>query len=242
MDERKPIEILREIGRLVDLSDARGRRLPPERELARALGTSRVTIRQALAALEGWGVVAARQGSGVWVQAPGEWSLAALPSLAEGAAPGSAERERLRPHLVESLALRRAYARRAPAELSGRLAAGALGGARRRIAEAWAARDVPARFVALDATVLRGAFEVAGATAAAWLWNDLSSVPRAIARLLTGEAPIARDYEARQDALCEALETSDVVRAERLIGAHLARLDRGLLAAFAGEPIPNGER
>jgi GntR family transcriptional repressor for pyruvate dehydrogenase complex len=237
MDERRASEILRRVVALIDPRSAGGRALPPERELARSLGTSRVTLRQALAALERWGVVAARQGSGVRVQGPAEWSLAALPSLLAGAAPGSPEAARLRPLAIEALALRRSFARRAPAELAGRLAVGALRTTRERIAEAWAARASPARFVSLDAAILRGAFEAAGATAATWLWNDLSRVPRALAAGLPERAPVAPDYEARQEALCNALETSDAAQAERLLGAHLARLDRGLLAGFAGEPI-----
>ncbi len=46
---------------------AAGERLPPERELAEALGVSRLTLRAALSHLEAEGLVRARQGSGVTV-------------------------------------------------------------------------------------------------------------------------------------------------------------------------------
>ena len=45
-----------------------GDRLPPERELAGDVGVSRLTLRAALARLEGEGLVVARQGSGITVQ------------------------------------------------------------------------------------------------------------------------------------------------------------------------------
>lgn len=46
--------------------------LPPERQLAEALGVSRLTLRAALARLEAEGLVRARQGEGVRVLAPFE--------------------------------------------------------------------------------------------------------------------------------------------------------------------------
>jgi DNA-binding FadR family transcriptional regulator len=235
-------KILKEIARLLELRPGSRAALPPERELARRLGTSRVTVRQALGVLQRWGVVEPRQGSGVKVCDLAEWSFAALPTLLSARGPGAPALEALRPWVVEALALRRSFARRAPAELAGRLAPGALATAGRRAAEAWAERGSAERFVRLDAAVLRAAFEAAGATASAWLWNDLSRVPRALAASHAAPAPVAADYEARQAKLREALEAGDVPRAEHLIGAHLARLDRGLLAGFPGEAVEGATR
>jgi GntR family transcriptional repressor for pyruvate dehydrogenase complex len=217
-----------------------GAPVPPERELAQVLGTSRVTLRQALAALGRSGLLAARRGSGIRLRAPADWSLGALAALLEGAAPGSAGAEALGPWIVEALALRRSFARGLPAQLAGRLATGSLAKARRLAEEAWAARGIPARFVELDARALRAPLEIAGAPAAAWLWNDLNRVPLALAARLAGAPPAAADYVARQAELWDALEAGDAARAERLIGAHLARLDRGLLAHAAGTPYAAG--
>ena len=47
-----------------------GRRLPPERDLARAFGVSRPSVREALIALEVEGYVDVRVGSGVYVRGP----------------------------------------------------------------------------------------------------------------------------------------------------------------------------
>jgi DNA-binding FadR family transcriptional regulator len=48
-----------------------GARLPPERDLAKQLGVSRPSVREALIALEVEGLVEVRIGSGIYVQAPG---------------------------------------------------------------------------------------------------------------------------------------------------------------------------
>jgi len=211
---------------------AEGVALAPDRELASSLGTSRATLRQALGILEGWGFVEARRGSGTRLRAPGSWSLAVLPALLAAMAPGTGEAAALRPLAVEALALRRRFARSVPGQAAGRLAGGSLRRSRRLADEAFAARAEPARCVGRDAEALRAVLETAGAPAAAWLWNDLGRAPLALAGWLAGPAPVAEDYVSRQEALWEALETGDAARAERLIGAHLARLDRGLLAAF----------
>jgi DNA-binding FadR family transcriptional regulator len=49
-----------------------GSRLPPERDLARQLGVSRPSVREALIALEVEGLVEVRIGSGIYVLGPGE--------------------------------------------------------------------------------------------------------------------------------------------------------------------------
>ena len=48
-----------------------GERLPPERDLAKQLGVSRPSVREALIALEVEGLVEVRIGSGIYVLAPG---------------------------------------------------------------------------------------------------------------------------------------------------------------------------
>src|SRR6266852_3886734 len=47
-----------------------GQRLPPERDLAKQLGVSRPSVREALIALEVEGYVEVRVGSGVYVRGP----------------------------------------------------------------------------------------------------------------------------------------------------------------------------
>ena len=57
-----------------------GERLPPERDLAKQLGVSRPSVREALIALEVEGYVEVRVGSGVYVVGPGRAGASALPA------------------------------------------------------------------------------------------------------------------------------------------------------------------
>ncbi len=61
-----------------------GSRLPPERDLARHLGVSRPSVREALIALEVEGLVEVRIGSGIYVRAPGDGAAADEPEAMAG--------------------------------------------------------------------------------------------------------------------------------------------------------------
>lgn len=64
---------------------ATGSRLPPERDLARQLGVSRPSVREALIALEVEGLVEVRIGSGIYVQPPEEGAMTSrIPDAAAG--------------------------------------------------------------------------------------------------------------------------------------------------------------
>ena len=62
---------------------APGEALPSERDLAQALGWSRVTVRKALASLIAEGLISKRHGAGTFVAARIEKSIAALSSFSE---------------------------------------------------------------------------------------------------------------------------------------------------------------
>jgi DNA-binding FadR family transcriptional regulator len=61
-----------------------GSRLPPERDLARQLGVSRPSVREALIALEVEGLVEVRIGSGIYVRAPEGHAASHAPEAAAG--------------------------------------------------------------------------------------------------------------------------------------------------------------
>ncbi len=77
---------------------AAGSRLPPERDLAKQLGVSRPSVREALIALEVEGLVDVRIGSGIYVQPPVEGGA---PKRAPEAAAGPFELLRAR-YVIES--------------------------------------------------------------------------------------------------------------------------------------------
>ena len=74
-------QIADQIAALIDRGEyATGQRLPPERDLAKQLGVSRPSVREALIALEVEGYVEVRVGSGVYVNAPRAGAAATLPA------------------------------------------------------------------------------------------------------------------------------------------------------------------
>jgi len=77
---------------------AAGARLPPERDLAKQLGVSRPSVREALIALEVEGLVDVRIGSGIYVRMPGDGQSS---DASKDAAAGPYELLRAR-HLIES--------------------------------------------------------------------------------------------------------------------------------------------
>src|SRR5579859_3909602 len=68
-----------------------GERLPPERELARQLGVSRPSVREALICLEVEGKVDVRVGAGIFVVAP--QALPATSATDEGPGPYELDRK-----------------------------------------------------------------------------------------------------------------------------------------------------
>ena len=74
-------QIADQIAALIDRGEYKaGGRLPPERDLARQLGVSRPSVREALIALEVEGYVEVRVGSGVYVTGGGGTRSASLPA------------------------------------------------------------------------------------------------------------------------------------------------------------------
>src|SRR5690606_17944134 len=91
-DEPSPtaIEVVFEalVADIVSGTYAPGSRLPAERELARRVGASRPTLREALRRLDEWNMVAARRGSGIVVREMREWMIEALPAYLRHGRPG----------------------------------------------------------------------------------------------------------------------------------------------------------
>src|SRR5438445_4904432 len=88
---------------------AAGARLPAERELARQLGASRPTLREALRRLGEWDLVEPRRGSGVVVRPYRDWSIEVLAAYLRYGKPEAGQPNVVR-MLLDVLALRRAVA------------------------------------------------------------------------------------------------------------------------------------
>ena len=74
-------QIADQIAALIEKGEyAAGERLPPERDLAKQLGVSRPSVREALIALEVEGYVEVRVGSGVYVAGARSGAMEALPA------------------------------------------------------------------------------------------------------------------------------------------------------------------
>ncbi|MFO1282399.1 MAG: FadR/GntR family transcriptional regulator [Burkholderiales bacterium] len=102
-----------QIAGMIDRGEfAAGARLPPERELARELGVSRTSVREAIISLEIAGLVEVRVGNGIFVRAngrdrpasadegPGPFELLSARAMIEGEIAASAARLAKRPDLA----------------------------------------------------------------------------------------------------------------------------------------------
>src|SRR6185436_507651 len=86
-----------------------GTRLPAERELARQLGASRPTLREALRRLGEWNLVEPRRGSGVVVRPYRDWSIEVIAAFLRYGKPQHGQPGVVQ-MLLDVLAMRRAVA------------------------------------------------------------------------------------------------------------------------------------
>jgi DNA-binding FadR family transcriptional regulator len=226
---------------LVDIVGGRhppGSQLPAERELARALGTSRPTLREALRRLAAWGLVAARRGSGIRVRDAREWSLDVLPAWLRHGAPreGGAALGAL---VRDLLALRRVFEVDILRLVASRLGPGTLGAARAAIDRAWSLRHDTSAYVRADFEVIRAVVEAARFLPALWFLNSLGGVYFQLAETLhlAGPGVVApADYLAENHRILDALERRDGAEAARIADAYLSAHDRVLLDAMGVQP------
>lgn len=209
-----------------------GARLPAERELARSLGASRPTLREALRRLTEWCLIEPRRGSGIVVRPPSEWSIEALPAyLRHGG--GSTLRLPVAQLLIDLMALRRSMIAEIVRLTCGRIAAGQLGNARAALTDAWALRHEPVEFLTADFNIMRHVVEAAGCYPALWLLNRLAGVYFEVASSLAHALCPPEDYVAVHGQLFDALERGDTAQAVALITDYLERHDRALMGSVA---------
>jgi DNA-binding FadR family transcriptional regulator len=205
-----------------------GSRLPAERDLARMLGASRPTLREALRRLAEWNLVAARRGSGVAVRETREWMVEVLPSFLRHARPGAGHSIL---DLVRDILLLRRLTMVDMLRLMGsRVPAGGTAVAREHAERAWAMRGNLGVFAAEDFQVIRALCEAANSLPSMWMVNRISGVYLDMARSLAGAIPPPSEYLAVYGKVLDHVDHGDGDAAAAELDAYLDRHDQKLLA------------
>ncbi len=206
-----------------------GARLPAERELARSLGASRPTLREALRKLTEWRLVEPRRGSGIVVRNRRDWSIEVLPAYLRYARPAPGEAPI--PQLIKDLlAIRRTTIREVVLLVAPRMAPGGTDAAREAVEHAWDARGDLGSFVVADFGVVRAVVEAGNFLPAVWLLNRLSGIYLDIAQSLTGSVSPPDDYVEVHSRFLDALEHHDGRLAASIIEDYLTQLDAIMMA------------
>lgn len=202
-----------------------GTRLPAEREMARLVGASRPTLREALRRLGEWNLVEPRRGSGIVVRSRTEWTIEVLPAFLRYGRPldGADTLSMLRDLLI----LRRTLIGDIVRLIAPRMPVAGTGPARAQVARAWAARHLPREFVREDFLVMRAVVEATGFLPAVWMLNRLAGVYLEIAAAVTVRVP--DDYQEAARGYLDALDRRDGDAAATAIIAYLERHDAAML-------------
>ena len=208
-----------------------GVRLPAERDLARLLGASRPTLREAFRRLGEWGLIAPRRGSGVVVRDIRDWSFDVLPAYLRAGDP-----TQIMPVVTDLLAVRRLVLIDILRLVAPRIVPGALVEARAAATRAFAARHDVATFLREDFELVRAIPYAVKLFPALWMLNGLARVYLDLARAVQGPALIPDDYLATYSAIFTALESLDADGASAILARYLEAHDRRLLAALGGSP------
>ena len=207
-----------------------GTRLPPERELARQLGASRPTLREALRRLGEWNLVEPRRGSGVVVRPYRDWSIEVLAAYLRYGKPELGQPGVAR-MLVDVLAMRRAVAIEVVRLTAARVPRGGTAGARTAMARAWSLRD-QAGYAREDFEVMRTIAEAAQFTPGLWLLNRLAEVWFDAATTLRFAVRPPDDYVAVHTRFFDLIEAGEAETACTLMADFLERHDAKLVDAL----------
>jgi GntR family transcriptional regulator, transcriptional repressor for pyruvate dehydrogenase complex len=212
-----------------------GTRLPPERDLARVLGASRPTLREAFRRLGEWGLLEAKRGSGVVVRDLRDWSIDVLPAYLRLGAPldplGS-----LSAIVKDLLSVRRMVLLDILRLVAPRTTPGCLASARAAAARAWEARDDARTFQREDLELLREMLISVRFLPALWMLNGLSRVYLDLARTVGGVLVVPDDYLASYEAIFSSLEAHDGDSACQALARYLDNHDRRLLVLLGEAP------
>ena len=210
--------IAQELARLIDDGTFKaGSRLPAERDLARSLGVSRSSLREALGALEIEGRIVIRIGSGAYVAAPPRRGAMRERPQAE-VSPFDVLRTR---RLVEGEAAALAARHATPAQLK------AMTGAFRRLAaDMRANRTQSAADREFHLCIATASGNSALALVVERLWDEGGQPLNARMEELFVSRGRKRDNIAEHEAVLDAIRRGDAAAARRAMRVHLANAER----------------
>jgi GntR family transcriptional regulator, transcriptional repressor for pyruvate dehydrogenase complex len=218
-----------------------GARLPAERELAKLLGASRPTLREALRRLGAWNLVEPRRGSGVVVKAYRDWSIEVIPAyLRHGKPqPGQPPIARI---LTDILLLRRALLVEVLRQCAGRIPPGGTAAARASMARAWEHRDDPEQHALDDLDVMRLLVEVAEFTPGLWVLNRISTVWIDFIDALRMMVRAPAEYVEEYTKVFDHIDAGESIAACDVFREFLQRHDEALVgaASAASADVPRG--
>jgi DNA-binding FadR family transcriptional regulator len=200
-----------------------GTRLPAERELARQLGASRPTLREALRRLGEWKLVEPRRGSGIIVRPYRDWSIEVIAAYLRHGKPDGSQPS-LGQILIDMFSMRRAVVTEVIRLTAARIPKGGTAPARLAMARAWSLRDQPA-YVAEDFEVMRRIAEAAKFTPGLWLLNRVADIWLDAASALRLAIRAPDDYVAVHTRFFDLLEDGQGDAACKLMDEYLARHD-----------------
>jgi GntR family transcriptional repressor for pyruvate dehydrogenase complex len=205
-------------------------RLPAERELARQLGASRPTLREALRRLGEWNLIEPRRGSGVVIRPYRDWSIEVLAAYLRYGKPELGQPGVAR-MLLDVLAMRRAVALEVVRLTARRVPRGGTAAARAAMARAWALRN-QTDYVREDFEVMRTIAEAAQFTPGLWLLNRLAEVWFDAAATLRFAVRLPDDYVAVHTRFFDLIEAGEADAACTVMGEYLERQDAKLVGAL----------
>jgi DNA-binding FadR family transcriptional regulator len=215
-----------------------GTRLPAERELARQLGASRPTLREALRRLDEWNLVEPRRGSGIVVRAYRDWSIEVIAAYMRYGKP-DANQPNLGRILIDMFAMRRAVVLEVIRLTAGRIPKGGTRPARLAMARAWSLRDQPS-YSREDFEVMRHIVEAAKFTPGLWLLNRVAEIWIDAGNSLRFMILAPDDYVQVHTKFFDLIENGEADAAVALMGDYLERHDKKIVDTLQLLAEPKG--
>jgi DNA-binding FadR family transcriptional regulator len=208
---------------------AAGARLPAERELAKQMGASRPTLREALRRLGEWNLVQPRRGSGIAVQDVGDWMIDVLPSYLRYAEPGPDAPST--PEMVKDmLRLRRSLMSEIMSMVATRIPKEAIASVRQGVHQSWERRNANTKFATADLDVLRSLVGVTNFLPGLWMLNQMSGIYNDLAKSMGTVLAPSEGYVAAWTSVLDSLEEGNPDEAITKLNEYVTAHDERLLA------------